>query len=285
LRADKAQLKSAPAFKLSDWQENVGQARVEEVYQYYSAKPYFTSQDQTGRNANRAPNQLGQVERASKIVGASVRNLQDEKLGKIENLVVDLPAGRVVEVILASGGFLGLGDELSAIPPQSFRNGDHPDMLTLDATKEALNRAPHFKSTDWQTANNPDQVGIVYHTYNVEPYFTTEAVDNTAQNVRERDSSSLTPLNQGSSKADIDTTREIRRQIMDDHSLSVDAHNVKIITVNGRVTLRGPVANDQEKQMISDIATKVASGNVDNQLQTLGNTTTNPADTTTNLVK
>jgi hyperosmotically inducible periplasmic protein len=223
------------------------------------------------------------VEQASKLLGTSVHNLQDEKLGKVENLIVDLPAGRVVEVILASGGFLGMGDELSAIPPQSFRYGVQADTLTLDSTKEALNRTPHFKSAEWQNVNNPDQVWTVYHSYNVEPYFTTNAVDNTAQNVRERDTNSLTPLDQGNSAADMDTTREIRREIIAANGLSVDARNVKIITINGHVTLRGPVANDQEKQTIADIANKVATaGNVDDQLQVMTSSTTNPSDSTPN---
>jgi hyperosmotically inducible periplasmic protein len=285
LRADRQQLKSAPTFKMSDWEENVRQPRVEEVYQYYSSKPYFTAADSAGSNSSRSPRQLGQVERASKLMGTTVRTAQDEKLGKIENLVVDLPAGRLVEVILASGGFLGMGDELSAIPPQAFRYGIHPDVLTLDTTKDALSQAPHFKSADWQNANNPDQVSTVYRTYNVEPYFGANAVDNTAQNVRDRDTNSVTPFDQGSSQSDVDTTRQIRQQVMAADGLSVDARNVKIITRDGRVTLRGPVASDQERQTIADIAAKVASGNVDNRLQVLSNPNSNPADTTTNLNK
>jgi hyperosmotically inducible protein len=70
----------------------------------------------------------------------------------------------------------------------------------------------------------------------------------------------------------VDTTREIRQQIMAANSLSVDARNVKVITLNGRVTLRGPVANEQEKQTIADIAAKVTpAANVDNQLQVIDN--------------
>jgi hypothetical protein len=95
---------------MSDWAMNVQQARVEEVYQYFATKPYFPSAE-PGRSSSRNSNLLGEVDRAGKLMGTGVRNLQDEKLGKIENLVVDLPAGRVVEVIVASGGFLGLRDE------------------------------------------------------------------------------------------------------------------------------------------------------------------------------
>jgi osmotically-inducible protein OsmY/sporulation protein YlmC with PRC-barrel domain len=290
LNADTARFKEAPTFKMSEWDPEVQQGRIEEVYQCYGTQPYFAANGQSGdlnnnstpahaseaaKAAQNAPPYLGHVQRASKLIGTPVRNLQDEKIGNAENLVVDLPAGRVVEVIVASGGFLGMGDELSAIPPQSFRSGPEPETLVLDTTKEALSSAPHFKSSDWRDVNNPEYVGKVYQSYNVNPYFDTNAVDNTAQNVRDRNDASMTPLNQGTSQADLDITRQIRKAIMDADGLSVDARNVKIITLDGRVTLRGPVKSEEEKQRIADIAARVASpANVDNQLQVENETKT-----------
>jgi sporulation protein YlmC with PRC-barrel domain len=221
---------------------------------------------------------LGEVQRASKLMGSTARNVQNEKVGKVENLVVDLRAGRVVEVILASGGFLGMDDELSAIPPQAFRTGPERGTIVLDTSKDALANNPHFKSAEWAEANNPENVEKVYHSYNVEPYFAAGAVDNTSQNVREREGNSLTPLNQGNSQTDVDTTRQIRQQIMSADGFSIDARNVKVITLNGRVTLRGPVNNEDEKRQIADIAAKVASSaNVDNQIQVENTSTTNPS--------
>ncbi len=228
LNVDRAQIKSAPVFVLADWESNVREANVLAVYQRYSVKPYFNpegtqnasahldkAQLAGGANPNdQPPVRLGEVQRASKLMGVTTRNTQNEKLGKVENFAVDLPAGRVVEVILASGGFLGRGDELSAVPPQAFRRGIHPDTLTLDTTKATLTSAPHFKSSEWAKANNPQQVEAVYQAYNVPPYFTENAVDNTAQNVRDRADSTLTPLDQGSSPADLAITREIRKEIM-----------------------------------------------------------------------
>jgi hypothetical protein len=266
LNVNKDQLKGAPSFKMSEWEMNVREAKVAELYQYYATQPYFN--EQAGRKDTATPNHLGEVQRASKLIGTTVHNLNDEKVGKLENLVLDLPAGRVVEVILASGGFLGLGDELSAIPPQSFRMGSSPANLVLDTTRETLSHSPHFKPAEWTAFNNPGHVVTVYRSYNVEPYFNTNAVDNTAQNVRDRAENALTPLSQGNSAADVETTREIRKQIMAADGLSIDARNVKVITLDGHVTLRGPVNNQEEKQRIGDIAAKVASpANVDNQLQ------------------
>lgn len=137
----------------------------------------------------------------------------------------------------------------------------------LDTTKEALANAPHFKSSEWPSLDNEDYAQNVYHSYNVQPYWSSAASDNTAQNVQDRSGNSITPLNQGTSQADVETTREIRKEVMAAQGLSVDARNVKIITVDGKVTLRGTVATEEEKRTIEDIAVKVASrANVDDQL-------------------
>jgi sporulation protein YlmC with PRC-barrel domain len=213
---------------------------------------------------------LGYVQKASKLMGTSVKNLQGENLGKIENFTVDLSAGRIVAVIVSSGGFMGMDNELSAVPPTALRFDAEHDTLQLDASKERLASSPHFQASEWPDLNQPDYVGGVYRAYNVEPYFTTGAtnsVDNTRLNVRDRDSRTLTPLDQGNSQADVDTTAMIRKEIMADSGMTTNAKNVKIITLNGHVTLRGPVNTAAEKTRIGDIANSIASaGNVDNQL-------------------
>ena len=200
-----------------------------------------------------------------------MNNLQAEKLGKVENILVDLPAGRLVAIIVSSGGFLRMGDDLSAVPPTALRFTSDRDALQLDASKESLASAPHFKANQWPDFAEPGYASGVYRAYKVEPYFTTDAAtqpDNTKLNVRDRSSSTLTPLDQGNSKADLDTTAEIRKQISAAEYMSVNAKNVKIITVNGRVTLRGPVKTADEKRLIGEIADRVArSENVDNQLE------------------
>ena len=139
----------------------------------------------------------------------------------------------------------------------------------MDVSKETLSAAPHFKSSQWADLNDPTYTAGVYHAYRVEPYFNTNKLaDNSARNVQDRDNRTLTPGDQGNSEADIDTTRRIRKEVMSNHEMSVAAHNVKIITVNGRVTLRGPVSTAEEKQAIGDIADGIAqSVNVDNQLE------------------
>jgi hyperosmotically inducible periplasmic protein len=214
---------------------------------------------------------LKDTAKASDILGMTVRNNQGEKLGKVENMLVDLSSGRIVAVVVSSGGFLGMGDELSAVPPTTFRFNAERDGLQLDVSKEALSSAPHFKSGEWPQFNQPGYVRQVYGAYHVTPYFSTNEsaeADNTSRNVRDRNDGTLTPLDQSNTQADVDITRSIRKQIMADKDLSVNAKNVKVITQNGHVTLRGPVNSIQEKDQIGEIANGVVhSENVENQLE------------------
>ena len=92
--------------------------------------------------------------------------------------------------------------------------------------------------------------------------------DNSGRNVRDRYSNELTPLDQGNSPADRDTTAQIRKQIMALDGMSMNAKNVKIITANGKVTLRGPVDSKDENREVAKIAAKIAGAkNVNNLLE------------------
>jgi hyperosmotically inducible protein len=102
---------------------------------------------------------------------------------------------------------------------------------------------------------------------------TTPDADNTAKNVRDRNDATLTPGDQGTSPADREITQKIRKAlVMDTTGYSATAKNIKIITVNGKVTLRGPVKTDAEKTGIVTIAKSVAGeGNVEDQLEVKAN--------------
>ncbi len=83
-----------------------------------------------------------------------------------------------------------------------------------------------------------------------------------------RGDSSVAPEPLEQSPADIDLTRRIRRAVLDDESLSPYAHNVKIITHNGQVTLRGPVRSMQEKAAVEEKAASVVGRqNVTNEVE------------------
>jgi len=94
------------------------------------------------------------------------------------------------------------------------------------------------------------------------------APDNSGVNVRDRNPAAVTAGEQSNAKSDVELTRQIRRAVMKDNSLSMTAHNVKIITANGAVTLRGPVKSEQEKTVIGQKAEAIAGADkVDNELE------------------
>jgi hyperosmotically inducible periplasmic protein len=92
--------------------------------------------------------------------------------------------------------------------------------------------------------------------------------DNTGKNIRDRGGETVTSGDQSGSKPDMNITQEIRKAIVADKDLSMNAHNVKIITTDGVVTLRGPVNTPEEKANIAAKAKQVAGVNrVVNQLE------------------
>jgi hyperosmotically inducible periplasmic protein len=92
--------------------------------------------------------------------------------------------------------------------------------------------------------------------------------DNTAINERDRSGETKTSGDQSNSSADLKTTQAIRRALMKDGELSMTAKNIKVITANGHVTLRGPVKTAQEKAKIDQLAKSAAGGaQIDNQLE------------------
>ena len=105
---------------------------------------------------------------------------------------------------------------------------------------------------------------------NVEDKQVSQAVepDNSGRNVRDRDNQTKTPGDQSENEADRTITQNIRQAITADDSLSTNAKNVKIITNDGTVTLRGPVKSEKEKTDIEAKAKQVAGvKRVDNQIE------------------
>lgn len=91
--------------------------------------------------------------------------------------------------------------------------------------------------------------------------------DNTKVNQRDRNSGEATADQQKMNSSDRELTRKIRRSIVTDKSLSTYAHNVKVISQNGSVTLKGPVRSEDEKSALEAKAVAIAgSGRITNEL-------------------
>ena len=106
------------------------------------------------------------------------------------------------------------------------------------------------------------------------------APNNTVVNERDRDAATLTPGDQSENPMDVGITQRIRQAVVDDSTLTMGEKNVKIITVGGVVTLRGPVDSDASKAKIATIAQNTSGvKQVDNQLETASAANTNDINT------
>ncbi len=102
---------------------------------------------------------------------------------------------------------------------------------------------------------------------NDQPSQTADA-DNSGRNVRDRNDATKTPADQSESEADRTISQNVRQAVTADDSVSTNGKNVKIITNDGTVTLRGPVKSEQEKTNIGAKAQQIAGvKRVDNQLE------------------
>jgi hyperosmotically inducible periplasmic protein len=143
---------------------------------------------------------------------------------------------------------------------------------SMDETNKPVITQRELTNTLTPTSRETNRVNRVYpvdieKTTDAEKAAAKEA-DNTGKNVRDRSGETLTPGDQGTTKEDVEITRNIRKAVMDKSALSTTAKNVKIITTNGKVTLRGPVNSPEEQQAIVSIAQGVAGvTSVDDQLE------------------
>lgn len=93
------------------------------------------------------------------------------------------------------------------------------------------------------------------------PGVLAQPADNTGINKRDRSPNKITADQQSQTKNDLEITQKIRQAVVDDKSLSMSAHNVKIITVDGMVTLKGPVKSVDEKRNIEEKAGQIVGKN------------------------
>src|ERR1017187_6068339 len=124
-----------------------------------------------GTSPARRAARLNDAAKASDVIGMTVKNNQDEKLGKVENLAVDVESGRIVQVIISTGGFLGMGETLTPVPPGALHHEVAQKALYLDASIEKFNAAPKCDTAKWDEDTQSNRVSEVYGYYGQQPYF------------------------------------------------------------------------------------------------------------------
>jgi sporulation protein YlmC with PRC-barrel domain len=184
LNIDKAKFQASPEFtKEMDKETEFGRADfVNNVFQHYGQQPWW--QGKTSGTEGSFHN----VHKASDVVGMKVKNVSNEDIAKVDNVIIDLPAGRVVYAILAPDRSLDLGDNLYAFPPNALTLGSDRKSLVSDMTKERLSNAPHFAKNSWPNLADPAWASQVYQYHGKQAYF-----DSGIQPTSERDKERIYP--------------------------------------------------------------------------------------------
>lgn len=108
---------------------------------------------------------------ADTLQGDKVVNHQGETLGKVTDIMLDVPGGRIAYAVMSSGGFLGMGDKLFAIPWNALTLDTENKCFRLDADKTLFENAPGFDKDHW-----PDDADMTWHQnvhthYNSRPFW------------------------------------------------------------------------------------------------------------------
>lgn len=239
--------KSAPAIDLSKWLDAGRSDRVAAAYRLFGQDPYFLEEGATASKTDARPKvSLGYVERSSKLLNMPVGNLQNQALGQVWSLTLDIPKGQIVSVVvLAPGNF----KTKSVIPATALSFNAARDALLLDDSRMEYADEPRYVFTE--------------AAYGQDAYAKEEPYQGPHTSVA---------LEQGRSYGDVDTTVRINQQI---RRAKINGRHVQVGTINGRVTLRGWVNATTDKQRIGEIAQAFARVElIDNQI-TVGKPVTN----------
>lgn len=112
-----------------------------------------------------------QVLSASTLAGDSVVNSAGEKIGKLEEIMLDVQEGIVAYAVLSFGGFLGLGDKLFAIPWKALSIDEENKRFILNVDKETLKKAEGFDKNHWPDFSASDWRSDNYSFYGIPPYW------------------------------------------------------------------------------------------------------------------
>ena len=116
-------------------------------------------------------NKYRRVLAASTLEGDSVRNSAGEDLGKVDEIMIDIPSGQVAYAVLSFGGVLGMGNKLFAVPWNSLTVDEDEKCFILDVNRETLESAPGFDKDNWPDMADTSWASGVYKHYGARPYW------------------------------------------------------------------------------------------------------------------
>jgi sporulation protein YlmC with PRC-barrel domain len=239
LNASREVFKTAAAIDLSKWVDSGRSDRVADAYYLFGQEPYFLEEGERANRKDARPKvSLGYVERSNKLLDMPVGNYQGDEFGKVWSLTLDILKGRILSVIiLAPGNF----QTKSVVPAMALDFNPARDALLLDDTKQEYADEPRYIYTEAAYGN-----------------------EGTSQEEAYKGKRTTVALEQGNSYLDIDRTLLIQQNI---RLAKIYQRNIQVGTMDGRVTLRGWVRSNDDRQRIGEIAIAASRLElVDNQI-------------------
>ncbi len=117
---------------------------------------------------------LGAEKPVPAFTNIQVQNFQDESLGRMTDLGIDLTNGRIVEVLVVSDHTLGNDGKIVAVPPLALVPDQLGEVYRLDVSTDVFKAAPGIDLSKWTDAGRSDRVAAAYRLFGLEPYFLEE---------------------------------------------------------------------------------------------------------------
>jgi sporulation protein YlmC with PRC-barrel domain len=127
---------------------------------------------------------------ASSLAGNSVKNRAGEDLGKVDEIMIDIPSGRVAYAVLSFGGILRLGNKLFAVPWEALTVDEDRKCFVLEVDKTVLQNAPGFDKDNWPDMAERSWGNQIYSYYGRRPYWDTETAEEATGRLRSKGATS-----------------------------------------------------------------------------------------------
>ena len=204
----------------------------------------------------------GELISASRLLGARLFSQANEPLGEIKDIMVDVPLGRIVYLVVAPAA--SPAGDYYVVPPVSVRADAANRALVLQFDRAHFAAGPRFQKDFGSDISFPQLAFAVQQHYRLQPVAAT-GTNNASAVAMAAASAPAAPA-----RSDRELTRAVLAEIVHE-SNGLEALNLMVTSVNGRVTIRGNVRNEKQAKLVIAAAERVAgAGNVEDQMQYRG---------------
>lgn len=193
--------------------------------------------------------------KASDLIGIEVKNPKGERLGRVDDLVVDLSSGKASYVILTIGGVLGIGDTRVAVPTRqfSYTSTETEKNLVLDTTRDKLQDAPRYTKNQAIDAKWTTEVDVFYGAKGDSVPAPSKAAEGDSPSAL--DSGKQSTPDRGETEKDL--ANKVRVAIAAETTTVPPVRTINVTAEAGVVRLTGEVRSREEKQQIEARARQV----------------------------